>query len=198
MLRLVTAPTVEPVTLLEAKPRLRFADSDDSFDYQIGALLGMARQELDGPTGRLRRALLTQTWELLLEDLPRSGLLVPLPPLQSVTSLTYLDGDGATQTMAGSQFRVVQRGLEPAWLEPAYGAAWPTTRTGLGTAVLRFIAGWTSPALVPEPLKTWIIARAGAMLAQPESVIVSNAGQAGASHLTYFDAILHPYQIYFT
>jgi uncharacterized phiE125 gp8 family phage protein len=192
VLRLVTPPVVEPVTLLQAKPRLHY--TADDYDFQIMDLLRMARQELDGPTGRLRRALLTQTWEMLLDDLPRSGMLVPLPPLQTITSLTYLDLDGVAQTLASNQYRLVLRGLEPAWLEPAFGATWPGVRTGLGAATLKFVCGWSTPDQVPEPLKTWIIARAGAMLAQPESAIVG----VSAMHLTYFDAILHPFQIYFT
>ena len=66
-LRLVTAPAQEPVTLAEAKERLRI--TGDSFDADLHSLLRAARQEIDGSSGWLGRALITQTWDLVLDAL---------------------------------------------------------------------------------------------------------------------------------
>lgn len=192
MLRPITAPTLEPVSLAEAKAALRYASADTTFDVTIASLLKAARQELDGANGRLRRALLTQTWEKLYDDFPTDGFEIPLPPLQSVASIVYRDADGATQTLDSGAYRLVSHGDAPSWIEPV--DAWPSVKAGAGAVVLRFVAGWASAADVPDPIKVWIIARAGAVLAQPESVVVGVA----ASPVQYFDRLLDAYQVYFT
>ena len=54
------------------------------------------------------RALLTQTWDMYLDEFPCAGeIIIPLSPLQSVTSVSYVDQHGATQTWASANYRIV-------------------------------------------------------------------------------------------
>ena len=66
---LVTAPTEEPVSLAEAKLHLRVDDNAD--DALIAALITAARQHAENDT---RRALVTQTWRLALDQFPVPGV----------------------------------------------------------------------------------------------------------------------------
>lgn len=179
-LRLVTAPTVEPLTAVEA--RARAGISDDVAEATVNAWVKASRQGFDGKDGLLGRALVQQTWELSLEDFlsvdcqppfPRpwfwtgpsatSRLKMPLPPLISVTSVKFLDVDSAEQTLATDQYRVIPG--DPGFVVAAAGLSWPAVRRGEPDAVkITFICGYGGDgSAVPEPIRE-AIAR-GLMLA---------------------------------
>lgn len=80
-LKLITAPTVEPVTLAGVKNHLRI-DSEDE-NALITALITTARQLAERDT---KRAFITQTWRLYLDESP-AEIYLPKPPLQSVESI---------------------------------------------------------------------------------------------------------------
>jgi uncharacterized phiE125 gp8 family phage protein len=154
----VTAPTVNPVTLAETKAHLRVDGSDD--DTRIAAIIAAATQHFDGWDGTLGRALVTQTWDLKLDFFPRRVWL-PLPPLQSVTSVTYQDLDGATQTLASSAYRVVNQGNDQSFLEEEEDEDWPSTNDERDAVTVRFVAGYASE--VPQPIKHAILFRVQAL-----------------------------------
>ena len=193
-LRLVTAPAQEPVTLAEAKERLRI--TGDSFDADLASLLRAARQEIDGNSGWLGRALITQTWDLILTSFPTAGwpIYIPLPPLQSVTSITYIDAAGAAQVIAGTEYRILNRGTAASLIE-AVGGDWSydADLERLDPITIRFVAGYGStPVHIPEPIRTWIIATAGALFAQPEAVSVG----VQAFKAPYFNSMLNSYRVW--
>jgi uncharacterized phiE125 gp8 family phage protein len=193
VLRLVTAPAQEPVTLAEAKERLRI--TGDSFDADLAALLRAARQDLDGNTGWLGRALITQTWELVLSSFPTAGwpIEVPLPPLQSVVSVSYIDVAGATKVVAPADYRVLNRGTAAALLEAVDDWATDVDLERLDPIIVRFVAGYgDTPVDVPEPIRAWIIAMAGALFAQPEALSVG----VQAFKAPYFATMLNSYRVW--
>src|SRR5688572_25610126 len=98
-----TPPAAEPVTTAEAKLHLRVTDSDD--DTYIGSLITAARQKLENENGL---AFINQTWDLTLDAFPDLGDVIkfPIHPLSSVTSITYKDTDGTTQTWSSSMYVV--------------------------------------------------------------------------------------------
>ena len=144
-LTLVTAPAAEPLTTAEAKTHLRVDNSED--DVYIGALITAARQEVERYTGR---ALVTQTWDLTLDAFPwgNGPIWLPRPPVQSVTSISYVDDAGATQTWATANYRVDITG-ETARIEPAWSLNYPTTRGIVAAVTVRFVAGYGAAAAVP-------------------------------------------------
>jgi len=85
-LTLVMAPTVEPLSIDEVKTHLR-VEYDDENAY-LHALINVAREFIDGKDGILGRAINTQTWKLSLTDF-KSDIEIPLPPLQSISSIKY-------------------------------------------------------------------------------------------------------------
>ncbi len=87
---LTTPPTVEPITLAEAKTHLRITHSDD--DTYISTLMIAARRLVEARTG-LR--LLQQGWSVFLDCWPADGVIdLPLTPVSAIVDIiTYGDLD---------------------------------------------------------------------------------------------------------
>lgn len=152
-----TAPAATPVTLAEAKAHVRYAASDS--DDLITALIQAATTHLEGRNGILGRALITQTWEWRVDYFP-ACLEVPLPPLQSVTSVKYLDDNGVEQTLDPSAY-VVEAHHRNGRIRPVYNTIWPTTRPESGAVRIVFVAGYGDAAAVPQPIKHAILLLVG-------------------------------------
>lgn len=150
---LVTPPGQRPVTLTEAKHHLRV--DDDSENGRIRNLLDAATSHIQDITGR---ALIEQTWDWFLDAWPRNGVLeVPSAPLSSVTSITYLDTAGDTQTLDTDVY-TVNTDREPGRITLALGQSWPTLRGVPDQITVRFVAGYgTTNDTVPEPLRQGIL-----------------------------------------
>jgi uncharacterized phiE125 gp8 family phage protein len=151
-------PPAPVVDLEEAKRHLGVDDNDA--DDLIEALVAAATGKFDGPNG-IGRALGQQTWELRI-DRPWPGcrhreIRLPLPPLQSVESVTYLDEDGAEQTLATSDYDVVGVGGMGRVVLKA-SASWPAMYDGAEVLRVRFVAGYDE---VPAPLRQAILLQLG-------------------------------------
>lgn len=143
-LALVTAPSQTPITLTEAKAHLRRDDSDE--DTLISGLILAATGHVEGRTGYTGRALCPQTWDFYLSEFPSdpSKLIeIPLPPLIAVDSITYLDRDGAEQTLATTVYEV-NTATAPASLGLKQDQTWPETRQAWNAVKIRFQAGYAA------------------------------------------------------
>lgn len=150
-LSLVTAPTAEPITLNEAKAWLRVEFAED--DPLIEACIATARQFVEN---QLRRQIMTATWKLGLDRFPYGQIELPLPPTQSVTSITYIDNNGDSQTLSSALYALDVLS-EPARIRPVSGEDWPDTDYEVNNAVVvEFVAGWASVVNVPQAIKTAI------------------------------------------
>jgi len=139
-LTLVTAPTVRAVLLEELKDHLR-VDGEDDLAY-VAMLIDAIMARVDGKEGILNRALITQTWDLTLDAFPTGDFIsVPLPPLQSVTSITYTDGAGTSQTWASSNYTVITDRL-PGRVVLGYQKVYPATQVIPNAVTVRFVAGY--------------------------------------------------------
>ncbi len=148
-LRLITAPAVQPLTLQEAKDHLRidYNDMDDLIDAYIAA----ATSHVEGRHSFTGRALVTQTWELVIDHFPVHEIKIPLPPLQSVTSIKYDDSAGFETTLAANQY-YVDDVSEPAWVVPITGG-WPTAVfDAINSVRIRFVAGYDPTSDSPPDL----------------------------------------------
>lgn len=152
-LRLITPPSGEPVSSTEAKAHLRVDTADD--DALIVSHITTARQRLDGQNGLLGRALLTQTWEAVLDGFPCGFITLPLPPLVSVTSIKYQDGANTEQTLNADQYEIDSTSTQ-ARIYPVAGASWPQTYATINAVTIQFECGYGNAAAVPEPIKTAI------------------------------------------
>jgi len=165
---LVTPPATEPFTTAEAKTHLRVEIADD--DAYIDALTKAARLKLEDDTGR---ALVTQTWKLVLDGFPANdgGIIVPKSPLQSVASLKYVDSDGILQTVETADY-AVDTATKPGWVVPAFGMSWPSPRDSMNAVELTFVAGYGAAADVPEHAKLAIKLLLGHWYLNREQVVI--------------------------
>ena len=185
-LKLVTAPTAEPVTLTEAKEHLRV--EQDAENDLILRQLRACREFAEKYTGR---QLMTATFDLFLDDWPAlSGLrrteaggyvggdlLLPRPPLQSVTSVKYYDADGTEQTWDSANYLVEANDDEPGRVVRAYGVSWPSIQDRPSAITVRFIAGYSAASAVPQAMKEAILLLLGSRHAQREATVAPIGGQ---------------------
>jgi len=88
-LKLVTPPSVEPITLSEAKLHLRVIQ--DNEDALIESLITAAREYCEDFQNR---AYVEQTWKLTFDEWPEFPFELPKPPLISVEKIEYKDDEG--------------------------------------------------------------------------------------------------------
>lgn len=167
-LRVTVQPTEEPVTVDELKAHLRI-DGDDENDLLAGYITAARNMcELEG-----RRAFVTQTQQIQLEGWPCGDRIVlPRPPLQSVTSIVYIDSDGNSATMSTADY-AVDTHAEPGQLILAYSASWPSATLRPGPAItVTYIAGYGEASAVPQIYKQAIQLLAGHYYENREAVLL--------------------------
>lgn len=160
-LKRTVEPDVSPLTLDEAKEHIYETTADR--DAQIAAMIDEAAAELDGPDGALGRALIQQTLRLKMDRFPigTAPIRLPLPPLVSVTSVQYVDPDGATQTWSSAEYDVLTD-REPGEIRPKYNYAYPSIRSIHDAVTIIYLAGYgTKHTDVPGPIRSWLKLRVG-------------------------------------
>lgn len=145
-------PGFVPVTPVEVERELRYSTSDDV--QLVEACLREAVELVEQST---RRALATRTHILRLPAFPSaSAARIDLPGgnIQSVTSVQYIDEDGATQTW-GSENYVTELGTrhDTGRIGLADGIDWPDTQDDQMAVTITYVAGWASASAVPVALR---------------------------------------------
>jgi uncharacterized phiE125 gp8 family phage protein len=150
----VTPPATDPLSLAEAKAHLRATHSSE--DGLIAGYILAAREFVEDAT---HRKLIIQTLDYTIDDgwpcvmargYYRTRIELPVKPVASVTSISYVDSGGASQTLAADQYVVRTDGPVP-YIEPAYDVSWPSVRCQSSAITIRFVAG-SALGDVPNPL----------------------------------------------
>lgn len=185
----VTDAAVEPLDVAEAKDHLNFSQSEHDQDGQVARWIKAGRQKLEKDTGV---ALLEQTWRASIEQFPsyRQSLYLPVWPVQSISSFSYVDRDGAEQDLiiSPSNFILSSRG-RPAELGLIETASWPTDSRKFNPGTLEFVAGWTKPKDIPADLLMALLKLVGDFAGFRESGLVGSVGSAPQS----YDALIAPW-----
>ena len=156
-LKRITAPTETPIDLATAKAHTRVIGTAQ--DTLITLYIEAAPANLDGKDGLLGRALVTQTWEYSLDSFESQAIEIPLPPLQSVTSIKYLDTSGIEQTLSSARY-TVDTASEPARVV-VDADGWPDTYDSANAVTIRFVCGYGAATAVPSSLKAAILLNVG-------------------------------------
>jgi uncharacterized phiE125 gp8 family phage protein len=189
-LKIITAPVAEPITLEEAKLHLR-VDVDDDDDL-IEALITAARETAEHLTGR---SLITQTWERLLDAFPEAEIELGRAPVQSITSITYVDEAGDEQTMAAEDYSLDASTI-PGWVLPSASlASWPNALDTANAVRVRFVCGYGADgSAVPAGIRAWMKLQIGTLYKMRESVVAGVSVTDLSS--TYAERLLDPYRLW--
>lgn len=144
------APASEPITVLEAQEHLR-VDQDDDWDV-IDGLIKAARTHVEE---EYHWALITQTWDAYYSGFPPSTgeLVIPRPPLQSVTEVEYTTAAGTPTTLSASLYNV-DTNSKPGRITLKRDESWPADSLDTGTPIrVRFVAGYGAAFDVPESIR---------------------------------------------
>lgn len=164
---LITAATVEPVTLAEAKTQLR--ELSDDHDPLITSLICAARDYVERQTGL---QLLQATWKLTLPDFPRKkGGVIELrkPPVKSVSEIAYVDTAGDAQTVNASNYLLDISG-KTGCLYPVENYFWPVTRHPFGAVEITFVSGESTADDLPEIVRQLVLMLVEQWFDQPQMV----------------------------
>lgn len=136
-------PAIRAVEFEDAVKQVELPDDDTTHTRHLERAISAAIADAERHT---RRAFITQTWRLSLSCFPSQRIYLPRPPLQSVTSITYVDANGTTQTLSSSLYQVSTDG-SPGFVEPAFGQSWPSVRSETIEAVkITYVAGFGDDA----------------------------------------------------
>lgn len=148
------------VSLDEAKAHLRVDHGDD--DALIDIYLRASIAGLDGPGGALNRGLITQSYVCDLPCFPCGVIDLPMGGVSEVTTVGYIDSDGAAQTVPDSVWQLVTNNRFTAYLALKSGQYWPTAIDQAGAVTIEFKSGFgNAPASIPFNIKAAILLMTG-------------------------------------
>jgi uncharacterized phiE125 gp8 family phage protein len=151
-----TPPYAEPIHLDEMKLHLRLESTFTADDTLVTSLIKTAREHCETKT---QRQLIAATWKLYLDEFPccydavryaptnamyGEPIRLGHSPLMGVDSISYVDTNGATQTLATSVYSV-DKNTEPARIVLAYNQVWPPTRPQMNAVTITYVAGFATP-----------------------------------------------------
>lgn len=144
-----TSPAVDFITSTEVEDQLSISTGYDS--AKVARVISAAQDYVETYTDR---AMINQTWTMKLDKFPEV-IYIPKGIVQSITSVTYTDSEGDSQTLvAGTDYYLSNTG-DLARLVPV--TSWPTPDTvrkevvsvvwvgGYGAAATD-VAGWAKEA----------------------------------------------------
>jgi len=213
-------PAPSPLlSLAEAKLHLRVDhDAEDALiEAQVLAAARMAEQYT-------RRAFVARSFAMTLEAFPGSAwvgayaaqdgdvwpprfgslttadrfpaaIVLPLGPLLSVTSITYMsldldaEGQPTSKTITGYQ---ASNSSWPPRILPRYSECWPCVAAVPEAVRIEFVAGYGEPAAVPQDIKAGVKLILGSLHEHREDQVMGTVNELpqGAK------ALLSPYRIF--
>jgi uncharacterized phiE125 gp8 family phage protein len=146
MLRLITPPTLLPVTVAAAKDYLRIDDSTTTIDEQVERMIRAAATVIEN---YCNISIMPQTWELREVSLD-SQIALPRPPLTGVTSIkkSYY----GTETTVETSVYGVNTTYSQVYKKS--GQAWPTPADYY---LIRYATGYASLSAVPAAISQAVL-----------------------------------------
>lgn len=149
----IVPPAAFPVTLAEVKDQLRITSSDE--DDFLDRLIEVATEYTEN---YLSSALMEQTFKFYYDSFPaynggtcEQAIVIPLPPLISITSIEYYDSSNVLQTWSASEY-VADVDNFPALVYPDYGYNYPSTRFFAKSVIITAVCGYENSGASPIDL----------------------------------------------
>jgi hypothetical protein len=169
-IQITTAPTQEPVSIQDVKEHLRLDDNQD--ERLLQTYIETARRFAEEYT---KRSLASQTisffadaYDELADPLfegfktgpylnyYKNYLVLPRPPVISVTSVSTFADDDTETTFASSKY-YLDNVREPARVVLRLGESFPTALRVANAIKVIYTAGYSSIFSIPEPIRMGIL-----------------------------------------
>jgi hypothetical protein len=158
---LIAPPATEPVSVAQLMLQMGFGAVEDgalnaTLNAQLSTHLLSARTACES---YCRRAFITQKWLYRQDGFDGHRIMLPVPPLQSIDWVKYVDTSGSVQRLlqditygnnAPSNYGYqLKRGSEtqPASLTPSWAQPWPPTRQVSDSVMVQMRVGYGQPVV---------------------------------------------------
>ena len=150
---LTSGPSVEPVSLAEAKAHLRVDGTAE--DTLIGSLIVTSRLHVEAALGL---ALITQSWSYFVDAWPKgTELRLPLRPVQAIAAV-QLYGPDESVTPVPPEIYLVDGHSVPPRLVRQGAKVWPKPVRSANGIEVAFVAGYGDTAAdVPAPIRQAVL-----------------------------------------
>lgn len=169
---LITAPSMEPVTVTELLTHLR-VDNTELSDSEALGLIAESRQMIEDEIGL---AFISQSWRLSIDRWPggaeawwdgvrqmaiselyapnaMTSVSLPRWPLASITSVTVFDEDSNSQSVTVANTFDVDTYQVPGRMTLKRGSTWPIALRANDAIQIIYVAGYANAAAVPAVMK---------------------------------------------
>jgi uncharacterized phiE125 gp8 family phage protein len=152
---IITAATSEPLSLTDVKEFLRVDHADD--DVTLAIMISAARELCEQYT---RQILMTTTIEEFYDTFPdytpadKDIIYLSRGPVQSVSSVKYVDDAGDEITIASNKYRT-DLISQPSRIISEDG--WFSTKDTTNAVIVEYVVGFSSASDVPAPLRQGIL-----------------------------------------
>lgn len=180
-------PTLEPLTLAEAKLHLRVVTANVAEDPWINSAISAARKFAET---ECQISIMQQTLRLTL-DCFESVIDLPKGPVSSITSVKYLDMAGVWQTLAATEY-ALDKNSNPGRISPKFGKIWPVSLPQIAAIEIDYVVGVATAEDVEEGIKSWMKVRIESLYRnRGETTVVQGKLEA----LPYIDRMLDPFRV---
>lgn len=160
---IVITPGAQPLTLQDVKDHLGV--NDFASDTRIDTCISQAKEYAEW---YLSRTLMPTTLEIRLDAFP-SEIELPMAPVSSITSITYIDTSGNLQTVSPTAYNLDNFHVVP-YIRPIFGGVWPSTRAERNAVRVRYVAGYADAASIPESIRAALFLLVGHWVNQQNKI----------------------------
>ena len=179
LLNMTAAPAQEPLELSDVEAQVRLPGQLTEEAEFVKGLISAVREMAESQT---RRALVTQSWEIMLNGFPlgREAIELPMPPLQSVDSIEYVDVDNVVQTLNPVKYKFIGDLKNKGFVFPAFGETWPVAQDDFATVKIKFTCGYgpiapSKELNIPTSILQWIKINVANLFENRETVVIENS-----------------------
>lgn len=166
MMRLITPPISEPISLETAKAHIRIDHNDD--DNYILDLITAARQAVEN---HIRVSLMPQTRLLTMNEFKQLNYIA-YGPVSSITSIKYIDHWGDEQTLDTALYQLHQSD-DYDFFSVKPTKSFPEVGKFENCIAVQYQCGYTSAAAVPQTIKAAMLLHIGDMYENRELNILT-------------------------
>lgn len=130
----VITPAAQQIPTVDLRAHCRTGSDEDAL---LVGFLAAAVGYAEHYTGR---SIGSQTLELALDEFPAGPIELPRGPVASITSVSYVDADGTTQTLSSTLYTLDDYGIQ-CWAVPKVDTEWPTTQAVANAVKVRYVVG---------------------------------------------------------